>query len=142
MDSTRKKCDFMQATAQKLGLNTQVLCERAETAGHNAQFREHFDIATARAVGSLSEVCELTLPLVKKHGHLVLWRGQNARQELQAAKRAIGHLGGQTSTRADAFLSYSLPGHDMMYHIVVIDKVKATPPQFPRRVGLPKQKPL
>jgi 16S rRNA (guanine527-N7)-methyltransferase len=142
MDSTGKKCDFMRATAKQLELNAQVLCERAETAGHDSQLREQFDVATARAVGSLSEVCELTLPLIKKHGHLVLWRGQNARQELQEAKRAIGHLGGQTSTREDAILPYSLPGHDMTYHIVVIHKVKATPPQFPRRIGLPKQKPL
>jgi 16S rRNA (guanine527-N7)-methyltransferase len=142
MDSTRKKCDFMQATAQKLNLNAHVLYDRAEEVGQNPQCREQFDVATARAVGSLGEVCELTLPLVKVRGHLVLWRGRNARQELQESKRAITKLGGQTSTREDAILPYSLPGHDMTYHIVVINKVKATPPQYPRRVGLPKQKPL
>ncbi|HEX8236293.1 MAG TPA: 16S rRNA (guanine(527)-N(7))-methyltransferase RsmG [Abditibacteriaceae bacterium] len=142
MDSTRKKCDFMQATAQTLELNAQVLCDRAETVGHNARFREQFDVATARAVGSLSEVCELTLPLLKVHGHLVLWRGQNAWQELLEAKKAIARLGGQASTREEALLPYSLPGHELTYHIVVINKIKATPVQFPRRVGLPKQQPL
>jgi 16S rRNA (guanine527-N7)-methyltransferase len=142
MDSTRKKCDFMQATAQKLGLNAQALCERAEEVGQNPLHREQFDVATARAVGSLSEVCELTLPLLKVHGQLILWRGQNARRELLEAKKAIARLGGQASTREDALLPYSLPGHDLTYHIVVIHKVKPTPPQFPRRVGMPKQQPL
>ena len=142
LDSTRKKCDFIGATAEKFNLNAKALNERAEIAGHDKALRESFDIATARAVGSLPEVCELALPFVKRKGHLVLWRGRNAREELQQSRRAIEKLGGDASTHI--VLPYTLPGHEITYHIVVIPKHKfmSTPREFPRRVGLPKQKPL
>lgn len=142
LDSTRKKCDFMEATAQKFNLNATAINQRAEVAGHDKAFREQFDIATARAVGSLAEVCELAMPFIKRRGHLVLWRGQNARKELQDAKRAIEKLSGDSSN-CQVF-PYSLPGHELAYHIVVIQKhkFKSTPPAYPRRVGLPKQQPL
>lgn len=142
LDSTRKKCDFIQATAEKFELNAKALNERAEIAGHEKNLREQFDIATARAVGSLPEVCELMMPFIKRRGHLVLWRGQNAHEELQQTKRAIEKLSGDSSTCK--VLPYSLPGHELTYHIVVIQKhkFKSTPPGYPRRIGLPKQKPL
>lgn len=151
LDSTRKKCDFMAAAIEKFALNADVLCERAEIAGHNKQWREQFDVATARAVGSLGEVCELALPLVKVGGHLVLWRGAQAREELHQSQGALFKLGGVAAGsvlsnsmegEAGAVLPYALPGHNTSYHLVVIEKVKPTPPGYPRRVGLPKQRPL
>lgn len=138
IESTRKKGDFIAATAQKLDLKVRVVCERAETLGQNKMHRESFAVVTARALGSLSEVCELTLPLVRVGGHAVLWRGEQAAAELKAARSAIKQLGGQTGTT----LPYNLPGHTTNYHLVVIRKTAPTPPPFPRRVGLPKQKPL
>ncbi len=151
LDSTRKKCDFMAAAIEKFALNADVLCERAEIAGQNKQWREQFDVATARAVGSLGEVCELALPLIKVGGHLVLWRGAQAREELYQSRSALSKLGGAAAgsvaaggvkAEAGAVLPYTLPGHNTSYHLVVIEKVKPTPPGYPRRVGLPKQRPL
>jgi 16S rRNA (guanine527-N7)-methyltransferase len=139
LDATRKKCDFMRDTAHLLSLNAPVVCARAEKAAHEAPHRERFDLATARAVGSLSEVCELALPFVRVGGHLVLWRGFNAVKELSEAQRALKSLGGASKT---APLPYSLPGHDLTYHLTVIEKMKPTPREFPRRDGLPKSQPL
>jgi 16S rRNA (guanine527-N7)-methyltransferase len=138
LEATRKKCDFLRATAEKFGLEAQVICERAEVAGQDAAWRETFDVATARAVGSLSEVCELALPLVKTGGHLVLWRGEKASEEMENGRRALATLGAKFET----LLPYRLPGHEPEYHLVVIKKMKPTPSRFPRRVGLPKQRPL
>lgn len=140
LEITRKKCGFIAATAEKLGLSVEVLCERAEDAGLNRQWREKFDIGVARAVGSFSEVCELTLPFVRPQGHLVLWRGQHAVEEVAASRPAMQKLGAD----ADGVMLYPyyLTGHEMVYHLVVIPKVKPTPSGFPRRVGLPKQRPL
>jgi 16S rRNA (guanine527-N7)-methyltransferase len=135
LEATRKKCNFLEAAAPS---NVGVLCERAEVAGHDAKLRESFDIAVARAVGSFSEVCELCLPFVKIGGHVLLWRGQNAPQEITESKRALQTLGGA----AGVLLPYQLPGHEMQYHLVLIEKRRSTPKQFPRRDGLPKQKPL
>jgi len=137
-DATRKKCDFLRATVEKFELNAVVMTERAEVIGQDAQYRATFDVATARAVGSFNEVCELALPLVRVGGQAVLWRGQQAREELAAARGALAKLGGA----AGAVFSYRLPGHEIDYHLVVIDKIAPTPSQFPRRSGLPKQRPL
>lgn len=147
LDSTRKKCDFMAATIEKFALNADVLCARAEIAGQDKHWREQFDVATARAVGSLGEVCELALPLVKVGGYLILWRGAQAREELRHAQSALAKLGGVATGHiaagdASDVLPYTLPGHDTNYHLVLIEKEKPTPTGYPRRVGLPKQRPL
>jgi 16S rRNA (guanine527-N7)-methyltransferase len=141
LDSTRKKCDFIKATAEKLGLNAKPLCDRAEEAGQSAVWRERFDIATARAVGGISEVCELALPLVKPGGSLVLWRGEAAAEEAVAARSALNKLGAALRTH-DAILPYELPGLTTRYHLVIISKLRSTHPKYPRRTGIPKQQPL
>ncbi len=135
LEATRKKCNFLEAAAPP---NVGVLCARAEAAGHDFQLREKFDVAVARAVGSFSEVCELCLPFVKVGGHLLLWRGQNAPQEIADSKSALQTLGGAPGV----LLPYHLPENELQYHLVSIEKRRSTPKQFPRRDGLPKQKPL
>lgn len=138
LEATRKKCDFLRGAAALLGLPATVLCERAETVGQDKRYRGNFDLATARAVGSLSEVCELALPLLKEGGHAVLWRGSQAPQEVEADANAVNKLGGAV----EAALPYRLPAGEATFHIVVVRKVRLTPREYPRRVGLPKQKPL
>ena len=138
LDSTRKKCDFMQSVSEQLELGVKTINERAEDVGQNVVWRERFDVGIARAVGSLSEVCELVLPLVKLGGHAVLWRGSFAHDETKNSKGAIKTLGGTLQN----ILPYHLPNHEVKYHLVVIEKTARTPKTFPRRVGLPKQKPL
>lgn len=138
LDATRKKCDFMQSVSDQLELGVKAMNERAEEVGQNIVWRERFDMGIARAVGSLSEVCELVLPLVKVGGHAVLWRGSFAHDETKTAKGAIKTLGGNLQN----ILPYHLPDNKLTYHLIVIEKVARTPKTFPRRVGLPKQKPL
>jgi len=138
LEATRKKCNFLEAAISLHAPNAQVLCARAEDAGHNVNLRETFDVALARAVGSFSEVCELCLPFVKIGGHTVLWRGQYAPLEIEESKRALQTLGGA----AQVLPAYALPDHDAQYHLVLVKKTKTTPPIYPRRSGVPKQEPL
>jgi 16S rRNA (guanine527-N7)-methyltransferase len=134
LEATRKKCDFLQNTVTKFELNAKVLNERAEAAGQNKVWRERFALATIRAVGSISEVCELTLPFVKVGGHAILWRGQWAGGETKAARTVIKSLGGSVQS----IFPYQLESHPLQFHLVVIEKSAPTPKQFPRREGLPK----
>ena len=138
LESTRKKCDFLRDAIKLFDLKTKVLNERAEVAAQNKVWRERYAVATARAVGSISEVCELALPLVKVGGHAVLWRGQWAKEETGAARGVLKSLGG----RLQSVTPYKLSGHPLMFHIVVIEKIASTPAKFPRREGLPKHQPL
>jgi 16S rRNA (guanine527-N7)-methyltransferase len=138
LESISKKCRFLETATTQHASNARVLCARAEQAAHNSALRERFDVGVARAVGSFSEVCELTLPFVKVGGHLLLWRGQNAAEEVEASRKALATLGGT----AQVLHAYRLPAHEIAYHLVQVDKTQSTPPRFPRRAGLPKQKPL
>lgn len=138
LEATRKKCDFLRSAIEKFDLNARVLNERAETAGQNRVWRERYNLATARAVGSVEEVCELVLPLVKPGGHAILWRGQHADAEVKAAHKVIEILGGTMRKISP----YHLPGHPLTFHLVVIEKTGPTPTRFPRREGLPKHQPL
>ncbi len=138
LDATRKKCDFVAETSRFFGLDTQILHARAEEIGQRHLFRAQFDIATARAVGHIVEVAELCLPLVKARGHVVLWRGKDAEAEVKAHKGPLSKLGGVMRE----IRPYELEGHNMTYHLVVLQKASPTPSQFPRAVGVPKASPL
>ena len=138
LEATRKKCGFIEECGAHFGLKGRVLNARAEEIGQDERFRATFDIATARALGNLSEVAEYCLPLVKLRGHVVLWRGKDAHIEAKEKKWPLARLGGVVRE----ITPYQLPNHEMTYHLVVIEKKSPTPHEFPRRVGIPKAEPL
>ena len=141
VDSVTKKVNYVGSTAKLLGLNNiSVSNARAEEMGQDKCFRESFDVATARAVGRLNLICELCLPLVKVGGKFLAMKSLSTDEELNEAKRAIELLGGEV----EAVNSYSLTdGHETVERtIVVIKKVKHTPPQYPRNNSQIAKKPL
>jgi 16S rRNA (guanine527-N7)-methyltransferase len=138
LDATRKKCDFVREMSQVFNLDAKVLHGRAEEVGHDPKYRSVFDIATARAVGNIVEVAEYCLPLVKPRGHVILWRGKDAESEAKQQKWPLSKLGGVVRE----IRPYELEGHDMTYHLVVLEKASPTPKDFPRKVGVPKASPL
>jgi len=140
LDSTAKKCAFLESYIKEQHLvdRIKVLLGRAEEWGHSHLHRAQYDVATTRAVGSFSEVCELTLPFVKTGGHVILWRGKDAPAETQQAAKVLLTL----SARLVSCESYQLPGHEMDYYLVVLQKTKSLPGRYPRKNGLPKKQPL
>ncbi len=138
VESVNKKCEFIHQMNQKFDLRARILCERAEILGQNYKYRAKFDIATARAVGSLPEVAELTLPFVAPHGYAVLWRGKDAEAEAREFKWPLARMGGVVQE----VRAYELPDSDMTYHLTIIQKKSPTPKTFPRAVGVPKKDPL
>jgi len=94
IESTRKKAAFLESAAGELGLrNVTVLAERAEHVGRGP-LRESFDVAVARAVGTMDVLAQWCLPLVKVGGCVLAMKGPRAPQELPAARRIIQKLGG------------------------------------------------
>lgn len=144
LEATGKKCDFLRHTIHQLQLpNAEVLNARAETAGqdrgtrqpdgsrHNP-VRETFDAATARAVGPLAVIAELTIPLVKPGGLAILVKGQRADEELADAQQALRMLGAAHAGTVDTPTG----------RVVVLEKLRPTPRTYPRRDGEPKRAPL
>ena len=54
LDSLQKRLTFLAQLTQKLEVPARMLHARAEDAGQDPQYREQFDIATARAVANLN----------------------------------------------------------------------------------------
>ena len=138
IESTGKKCDFLNTAVDKLGFeNVEVLNIRAEDGGRSEKLREKFDFAVARAVARLNTLCEYCLPFVKVGGKFIAYKGC-AEEEIEESKNAVKILGGELETVEN----YFLPEDGGKRTLVIIKKVKPTPEKYPRGRGLERKKPL
>ena len=139
LEATGKKTAFLQAVVERLGLSeVTVVTARAEEAGQDAAHREGYDLVLARALADMAVLAELSLPLARVGGWVVAQKGGDPAAEVAAAQKAIKLLGG----RLAEVLPVAVPGLEAARHLVVLEKVGATPPGYPRRPGLPAKRPL
>ncbi len=141
VDSVTKKVKYVADSASLLGLNNvSVSNARAEKMGQSSQFRQTFDVVTARAVGRLNLICELCLPLVKVGGCFLAMKALSTGEELEEAKKAIELLGGEVQ----AVKEYTLTNgtETIERTVIIIKKVKDTPKAYPRNNSQIAKKPL
>ena len=139
VESVGKKTNFCQHMVETLKLDaTEVVTARAEDVGQMPAHREAYDWAVARAVANLQVLAEYLLPLVQVGGAMLSQKGQSGPAETHKAEKALKILGGRTRQ----LLPVTLPGVADERFLVVMDKVAATPPQYPRKPGIPAKKPL
>ncbi len=142
VDSTEKRINYVKETAEILGLsNVIALTMRAEDGGKSPEFREKFDIATARAVANMRVLTELCLPFVKVGGEMLAMKGKNAEFELGEAKRAIATLGGRGAT-VESIVLKSASGEDFSHPLIRVFKKEKTPSTYPRPFAQISKKPL
>ena len=139
VDSIGKKVEFCRHIVQVLGLEkVEILKGRAEELGQMKAHREKYDWAVARAVANMSILVEYLLPLVRVGGAVLAQKGESGPAEAHAAERAIRLLGGHLRQ----VIPVALPGVAEERFLVVVDKTAATPPNYPRHVGIPSKHPL
>lgn len=140
VDSLNKRITFLKELVEQLGLSDVTLIhDRAETFGaKKSEYREKFEIVTARAVARLSVLSELCIPLVKPNGYFVALKAANTEQELTDGKLAIATLGGKLLVDK----GFELPVNQDERHIVVVEKTKQTPNKYPRKPGTPGKDPI
>jgi 16S rRNA (guanine527-N7)-methyltransferase len=139
VESVGKKAEFCRHVSAALGLEkVEVVQSRAEEIGQVEKYREKSDWAIARAVANLPILVEYLLPLVRVGGAVLAQKGESGPAEAHASEKAVRLLGG----RLRQIIRVDLPGVAEERYLVVIDKIAATPPNYPRRVGLPAKKPL
>jgi 16S rRNA (guanine527-N7)-methyltransferase len=139
IESVGKKAAFCREAARVLKLEgVEVITGRAEEMGQITGERESYDWAVARAVANLPVLAEYLLPLVHVGGRMLAQKGHTAPVEVHNAEKAFRLLGGQMRQ----LLPVTLPGVAEERYLVVVDKVAATPEQYPRKPGLPAKMPL
>ncbi len=134
-----KKAMFCQHIVRLLGLDgVDVIKARAEDLGQMREHRQRYDWGIARAVANLRVLSEYLLPLVQVGGRMLAQKGESGPAEVHAADSAIKLLGGEVRQ----LIPVTLPGVVEERHLVLVDKVAATPPGYPRKPGVPAKKPL
>ena len=137
LEANQRKAAFLVQATASMGLQgVEVVGRRAEEAGRDLRYREAYDFALARALAPMRVLVELCLPFVAVGGRLLAMK-TDAVAEAEGARGVIERLGGElvavTPARSEA---------RSLGQVVVVGKVGATPPEYPRRAGVPGRRPL
>jgi 16S rRNA (guanine527-N7)-methyltransferase len=85
VESTAKKCAFLQAVIDALDLPAEVHCQRIES--FVPAFPTTPDVVTARALAPLPKLLEMSFPLIRKGGLGLFLKGQDVGSELTEAAK-------------------------------------------------------
>ncbi len=138
LESVGKKCDFLRHIVKKFNLSdVEIIQGRAEVYGQMSAWREGFNAVICRAVGSLPLVLEYGLPFLRTGGVFIVQRGPRGRKELLSSGYAMQELGGVLSD----VVEIALPDGSKRV-LILVKKTNVAPPEYPRRTGIPKKRPL
>ncbi|WP_114994674.1 16S rRNA (guanine(527)-N(7))-methyltransferase RsmG [Synechococcus sp. UW179A] len=140
VDSVGRKTAAVAAMAKSLGLGDRVLVrtERVERTGHEQSCRGTFDLAMARAVGAAPVVAEYLVPLLRRSGEALLYRGRwndADETELQSALQLL-------KARSLTLQRMELPSKRGARTLIRIGPEAETPRTYPRATGMPSKMPL
>jgi len=138
LDALSKRVDFLNNVIKQLGLNAVAVHMRSEDAAKKAEYRDAFDVATARAVADMRVLSEWLLPFVKVGGRMVALKGPGVEEELAGSDFALEKLCGRVLTVDNA----DIPNRDWQHKIALIEKTAPTPAGFPRKAGMAEKRPL
>lgn len=82
-EATRKKADFLQAAAKRMGLNVGIRNVRIEAGRHSP-----VDVVTARALAPLDKLLGYAQQMAAKHTVCLLLKGQSLAAELTEAHKS------------------------------------------------------
>lgn len=97
VDSLGKRITFLQKLIEILHIeHVELVHDRIENYAKSHQIS--YDVVTARALGNLSLILEMGMPMVKKDGFFIAPKGDHYQIELNDAKNAIEILGAKIAT--------------------------------------------
>ena len=141
LDSTAKKIDFVQKSAEILQLsNLNAVSGRAEDKNLRKVLGK-YDVVISRAVARLNILCELCLPCLKTSGQLIALKGAKHEEELAEATTAIKVLGGKV-VKIEQKNLITAENQAETRGIIVIQLKKEPPFQYPRAYAAILKKPL
>jgi 16S rRNA (guanine527-N7)-methyltransferase len=141
VESTGKKSRFLDYVAEVLGLDgVMVANTRVEDLAHSAAYRGTYDVATTRAVAHLSVVAEYCVPMLRVGGYAISMKARLQSLELSEGRRAVELVGAKISECIP--VPFIPEVGDRERRLVIIEKVRETPPRYPRKPGTPTKRPL
>jgi len=132
VDSLNKRINFLKEVSSNLNFEkSEFVHMRAEDAGKDKKFRGKYDYAVSRAVAPLKVLSEYCIPLLKIGGTFAAFKAFDIEEELNDAKSMIGNLGGKIKDIKEV----KIPHSDIVRKIVLIEKIKETQKEFPRKAN-------
>lgn len=135
LDANGKKTKFLELLREKLGIEFEVINERAEKYVLNE--REQFDVVISRAVTAMPILCELSIPFVKVGGYFLPYKGK-LDESLEEGEYAIEVLGGKLERVEECVL----PFEGSTRTFVFVNKICKTGKDYPRLFDKINKKPL
>lgn len=139
LDSLKKRINFLKEVGSSIGFeDIEYIHGRAEDFGQKLNYREKYDIATARAVASLPVLLELCVPYIKVGGFFICLKGPSVENEIEESKNAMKILNIKLVEKIDV----QLPDEELKHNVLVFKKLEKTPQKYPRKAGKPSKNPL
>jgi 16S rRNA (guanine527-N7)-methyltransferase len=136
VEAASRKCAFLRRAVAAMELeNADVVHARAEDWADGIG---RHDLVTARALDSLSVLCEYAAPLLANGGVFVAWKGARDTGEEADGAAAAAAVGLElVEIRPVKPYAASRDRHLHLY-----SKVRPTPNRFPRRPGMARKRPI
>ena len=139
LDSLNKRINFLKEVCTSLDKKEVLFTHgRAEDLAKDKNYREKYDVVTARAVSNLSTLLELCIPFLKVNGIFICMKSSNIDEELKNAENALKQLNADI-IKID---NIKIPDTDIERKILIIRKNAVTSSKYPRKAGTPAKLPL
>ncbi len=117
VESIHKKTLFLQKLSEALKLEKMAIVnQRAEKLTDQANFENRFDLVTAKALGRLKDVVQLSMPFLKTGGLLVAYKGKGVKKE-------IDEINSLDDCRIREVVKIEIPEMELLRWLVVMEKV-------------------
>jgi 16S rRNA (guanine527-N7)-methyltransferase len=133
LDATKRRCDFLHAACERLGLagRAEVVCARAEDAARDPDRRESFDVVTVRSFGPPAVTAECAVGFLRPGGEILVSEPPEPDSDRWPAE-GLARLGLVAEPVVEAAPA----------HLVRLRAVAPVETRWPRRVGIPRKRPL
>jgi 16S rRNA (guanine527-N7)-methyltransferase len=117
IESVHKKCLFLKKLNETLNQGDVVVVDqRAEELASRTDFQGRFDLVTAKALGRLVDIAEISVPFLKTGGILVTYKGRAAKEEARSTALP-------SELRLRDVIRVNVPELDLVRWLVVTEKV-------------------
>jgi 16S rRNA (guanine527-N7)-methyltransferase len=131
VDSMAKRAAFVARAAQQLGLDAEVVCERAEVLGRDPAWRQTVDVVVTRSLASPAVTAEYAAPLLRPGGYALIAEPPTS-DETRWPSEPLASLGLQIGRRISSDTAT----------LQRLNQVSPCPAKFPRKPGLAAKRPL
>ena len=128
IDASRKKISFLKHVIRRLGLiNIEACHVRAQDLSNDCRVHTAYDVIISRALSSLVNFVQMSLPLLAKHGVLIAMKGKITDKEVESARLLLEKqrdIQGNSISSVDMVLKkYRLPHLKSQRSLVIIKNI-------------------